>query len=257
MDYSIVGGSMQILNINLKTGDKIYVDGGKVASRSEDAQMNAKWAGGAGFLKGVEMAFSGTTTFLLEVTGQSDTSTVAVSGDIPGKVRAVELKEGESMYVEHEAFLATNDPSKIDVTGSARGLMAGTGLFLEKFTGPCMVFVHVAGDIIEYDLQDGYTMLIDTGHLATFGGNMQIHLVPVGDIKAELFGHENFLMAKFTGPGKIIMHSVSRQRLAASLGRGNPLPNQGGMPGEGPRGGLAAGLAAGFLGGERKGGFKL
>lgn len=248
---------MQILNINLKTGDKIYVDGGKVASRSEDAQMNAKWAGGAGFLKGIEMAFAGTTTFLLEVTGQSDTSTVSVSGDIPGKVKAIELKEGESIYVEQMAFLATNDPSKIDVKASLRGAMAGAGLFLEKFNGPCMVFVHVAGDIIEYDLQDGYTMLIDPGHLATFSGNMQIHFAPVGDFKAEIFGHENLIMGKFTGPGKIIMHSVSRQRLAASLGKANPLPGQGAAPGGGPRGGLAAGLAAGFLGGERKGGFKL
>ena len=220
MEYQIIGGSMQLLNIKLNTGEKIYVDGSKLASRSDNVTLNAKWAGGAGFFKGIEMAFAGSSVFLIEGIAQSDNGMVSLAGVIPGKVKVIELKEGESIYIEQFAFLATNDPKKINVKASWRGAMAGAGLFLERFDGPCTVFIHVSGDIIEYDLDAGATIHIDPGHLAAFSGNMTIHFGKVGSIKAELVGGEGFWMDQFQGPGKVIMHSVSRFRLAEAFGGG-------------------------------------
>ncbi len=260
MEYQIIGSSMQMVNIKLNTGEKIYVDGSKLASRSDNIALNAKWGGGAGFLKGAEMAFAGTSVFMLEGTAQSDNGVISLAGVIPGKVKVIELKDGESIYVEHFAFLATNDPTKINVQASWRGAAAGAGVFLERFDGPCVVFVHVSGDIIEYDLEAGSTMNVDPGHLAVFSGDMQIHLGKVGSIKAELVGGEGFWMAKFQGPGKIIMHSVSRLRLAESLGSsrgtagGNPTASEAG----GAAGLVGAALGAfGAMGKEKGPRFKL
>ena len=221
MKYDIIGSSMQILNINLNAGEKIYIDAGKMASKTDNVSLNAKWAGGAGFLKGIKMAFAGSSSFLLEGTAESDNGQIALAGVIPGKVKVIELKEGESVYVEHFAFLATTDPTKIDVKASIRGALGGAGLFLEKFDGPCVVFIHVSGDIVEYDLDAGSVLNVDPGHVATFDGNMQIQFTKVGNLKTELVSGEGLWLAKFAGPGKVVLHSVSRFALQRAIGGGN------------------------------------
>ncbi|MEM0095004.1 MAG: TIGR00266 family protein [Candidatus Micrarchaeaceae archaeon] len=250
MEYQVVGASMQMVNVKINSGEKIYVDGSKLASRSDNVVLNAKWGGGAGFLKGISMAFAGTTVFLLEATAQSDNGVVSLAGVIPGKVKVIELKDGESIYVENFAFLATTDPSKIDVKASWRGALAGAGIFLERFIGPCTVFVHVCGDVIEYNLDAGSTINIDPGHLAAFTGDMQAHFGTVGSLKTELFGGEGLWMAKFTGPGKVILHSVSRLRLKESL-------KDGAGSSSGAVAGGAVGAALGMLDAFKGGKFKM
>jgi uncharacterized protein (TIGR00266 family) len=255
MEYEAVGSSMQMLNVKLAGGEKIYVDGSKLASKSDNVKIESKLGGGTGFLKGVSMMFAGSTAFLLECSAQED-GMVSLAGVMPGKIKVVELKEGESILVEHMAFLATNDPSKIDVKGSWKGFFSGTGVFLEKFTGPCTVFLHVCGDIVEYDLADGSAVEIDPGHIAAFGGDMRIDFSAVGGLKTELTGGEGFWMGKITGPGNVILHSVSRTRLRQSIA-----PSSGNNSGGGGAlaGGLAGAAAGGLIGalGEagKKGGF--
>jgi len=62
--------------------------------------------------------------------------------------------------------------------------------------------------------------LADPGHLAAFSGNITVHFGKAGTIKAELFGGEGLWMDQLQGPGKVIMHNVSRFRLAEALGPG-------------------------------------
>jgi len=218
MKYDIIGSSMQILNISLNAGEKIYIDAGKLASKTDNVKLNAKWAGGAGFFKGLKMELAGSSSFLLEGTADSDNGQIALAGFMPGKIKVFELKEGESIYVEHFAFLATTDPTKIDVKASLRGALSGVGVFLEKFNGPCVVFVHVCGDIVEYNLDAGNVLNVDPGHIATFDGNMQMQFTLTGNLKTEVFGGENLWLAKFVGPGKVVLHSVSRFALQSAIG---------------------------------------
>ena len=261
MKYDIIGSSMQILNINLDAGEKIYIDAGKMASKTDNVNLNAEWAGGAGFFKGLKMAFAGSSSFLLEGTADSDNGQVALAGVIPGKVKVLELKEGESVYVEHFAFLAATDPTKIDVKASIRGAVSGAGLFLEKFDGPCVVFVHVSGDIVEYDLDAGSVLNVDPGHVATFDGNMQIQFAKVGNLKTEFFSGEGILLAKFAGPGKVVLHSVSRFALQRAIGGGNATARTVADDANAANkiGGLLGDLAKGFGGpaGGKPGPFKL
>jgi len=42
MKYDIIGSSMQILNINLDVGEKIYIDAGKMASKTDNVNLNAE-----------------------------------------------------------------------------------------------------------------------------------------------------------------------------------------------------------------------
>ncbi len=218
MEYNVVGGSMQIVNVKLSSGEKFYVDAGKIVSKSDNVTLNSKFAGGGGLIKGIMMTTAGTSAFLTECTAEGSEGVVALAGVIPGKVKTMELKEGESMMVEHFAFLGTNDASKLQVKSSWRGMFSGAGLFLEQFDGPCTLFLHLCGDLIEYDLQEGSTISVDPGHIAAFSASTMPQLTTVGSIKTMMFSGEGIYMAKFAGPAKIYLHSVSRFRLQMAVG---------------------------------------
>ena len=217
MEYEIVGGSMQIVNVKLKPGEKFYVDAGKIVSRSDSVQLNSKLAGGGGLMKGLMMEASGTSAFLTECSAGSEEGVIALAGVIPGKVKTIELKEGESIMVEHFAFLGTNDPSKLQVKASVRGMFTGTGLLMEQFDGPCTLFLHLCGDIIEYNLKEGSFIAVDVGHIAAFSASTMPEFVRSGNAKTIVFGGEGLYMAKFRGPATIYLHSVSRANLSAAL----------------------------------------
>ncbi|MGC9037814.1 MAG: hypothetical protein ACP5IK_03860 [Candidatus Micrarchaeia archaeon] len=76
---------------------------------------------------------------------------------------------------------------------------------------------------------------------------MTIHFGKVGSIKAELLDGEGFWMDKFQGPGKVIMHSVPRFRLAEAFGggKGSAASNSNTSELKGAAGILGAGLAFG------------
>ncbi len=207
MEYQILGSSMQMLKLKLQGGESIYADAGKIISKSSNVNLNAKLGGGGGFFKGVEMAFAGSSAFLIECNAEGE-GEISLGGGSPGKISVLDLKEGESMYVDHSAFLGTTDPSKINVKASWRGGAIGAGMFLERFDGPCMVFLHVSGDIIEYDLTAGQSIDIEMGHIASFSGNMQPQISVAGGMKVQSFGKEGYYLASFTGPGKLIIQSV-------------------------------------------------
>ncbi len=232
MEYEIVGSSMQIINVNLKQGEKLYVDAGKIVSKADNITLNSKLAGGSGgLLKGIMMEASGTSAFLTECTAEGADGVISMAGVIPGKVKALQLNEGESIYVEHFAFLATNDSSKLQVKASWRGMFSGAGLFLEQFTGPVSLFIHLCGDLIEYDIKEGSSLSVDPGHIAAFSASTQPEFTKVGGIKTMMFSGEGIYMAKFIGPAKVYLHSVSRFRLKSALDSG---PQNGGGIGSQP-----------------------
>ena len=119
------------------------------------------------------------------------------------------------------SILGANDASKLQVKSSWRGLFAQAGLFLEQFDGPVTVFMHVCGDVIEYDLQEGSAISVDPGHIAAFSSASMPQFTTVGNIKAIMFSGEGIYMARFTGPAKLYLHSISRLSLQTAIGGPN------------------------------------
>ncbi len=50
------------------------------------------------------------------------------------------------------------------------GLFGGEGFIMQKFDGEGIVFVELDGSTIEYNLQAGEQLVLDTGHLAIMDG---------------------------------------------------------------------------------------
>ncbi len=217
MEYEVLGSSMQAVSISLSPGEKIYADSGKLVSKSQGITMTPRLVGG--IVNALERKVTGATAMLTEFSSSEGICSVSLAGIMPGKIRAIKLAEGESFISEDYAFLAAEDSVKFTVqaVGLGAAFFGGAGLILQKFVGPGTVFMHVVGDIIEYDLDGSGSLEVDPGHIAGFSGGLSYRITLVDNIRTAMFGGVGVFLAKFTGTGKVILHSVSRRKLSSDI----------------------------------------
>ena len=216
MDYRIVGDNLQIVVIELESGEKVFAEAGALNHMSENIKMETKMRGG--LLKGIKRKFTGESLFLTEFTAYGK-GFVAFNGNVPGKIKPLEI-DGNEWIVQKDAFLVAEDGVDLDVTFIRRfsaGLFGGEGFILEKLSGRGIAFVHAAGDFIEYELGAGETIKVDTGSVVGFESSVMYSVTTVGGIKSMLFGGEGIFLTTLTGPGKVILQSLSLRNLAAAL----------------------------------------
>ncbi|MDE1761863.1 MAG: TIGR00266 family protein [Candidatus Micrarchaeota archaeon] len=217
MDYDIVGGSMQSLHIRLKPGEKIYSDSGKLLGKSASVVMTPRLVGG--IIGAVERKITGATGMLTEFKSSNSNGEISLSGVMPGKILAVQLKPGESFISEQYAFLAAEDTVQFSVQTMNFGaaFFGGEGIILQKLTGPGTVFIHIVGDIVQVDVDEKNPVEIDPGHIAGYFSTLQFKVRFVDNVKTAMFGGVGLFLASFSGKGKLYLHSLSRYKLASEL----------------------------------------
>ncbi|MGC8669613.1 MAG: TIGR00266 family protein [Candidatus Micrarchaeia archaeon] len=217
MNYEIIGNNMQALKVILNNGEKVYADSAKLVSKSSNVIMTPRLVGG--IVGALERKMTGASGFLTEFEATSDQGDVSVSDLLPGKVYVVKLGSGEEFIAEHNAFLAAESSVKftISTVGIGAAFFGGAGLILQKFEGPGNVFIHVVGDIIEYNLDGTKPLEIEPGHIAGFSPSLKYKITFVDNIKTMMLGGVGLFLAKFEGNGKVIAHSVSRLKFSREM----------------------------------------
>ena len=217
MEYKIIGNNMQNLRITLEEGEKVYADSGKLISKSLNTVMTPRMAGG--IMQAIEREVTGASALLTEFTSKEGPGDVSVGGVFPGKVYIVDLKDGQQFAAEDYAFLAAEDTVKFSIqpVNIGAAFFGGAGLVLQRFIGPGKVFIHVVGDIVEYDLDGTNTVEIDPGHIAGFDEGLSYKIRFVDNIRTAMFGGVGLFLATFSGKGRLIVHSVSRLKLSAEM----------------------------------------
>ncbi len=220
MRYKIVGDNLQMVVIELNPGEKIIAEAGALNHMSGNVKIEAKVIGG--FVKGILRKIAGESFFMTEFRSIGGPGVVSFSGVVPGKITAIELDGTKEYYFQRGAFLAATEG--IDVgPGIARrlgaALFGGEGLILEKVSGVGTVFIHAAGDFVEYNLKPGQVLKVDTGQLVGFESTVDYDIERVRGIRSMLFAGEGIFLATMRGPGKVILQSMNVRALASTLAR--------------------------------------
>ena len=217
MKYQIIGENMQVLQINLESGERIYSDAGKLVSKDYNVKMTPRMKGG--IIGAISRDIVGASAFLTEYEAQNDKGSVMLAATLPGKILGIELGAGEAFYAEHYAFLGATDtvsfsmqPIKISAA-----LFGGAGFLLQKFIGPGTLFLHFAGGIIQYDVDGSKPFEIDPGHVAGFTPGLEYKITFVDNLRSMVFGGVGMFLAKFEGKGKVMAHSISRYKLSNEI----------------------------------------
>jgi len=97
------------------------------------------------------------------------------------------------------------------------GFFGGEGFILERLTGPGTVFIHGGGDFIDFTLGPGEILQVDTGCVVGFDESVSYDIQFVGGIKTAIFGGEGLFLATLTGPGRVIVQSMTLEKLRREL----------------------------------------
>ena len=223
MDYEIHGTVMQTLDVHLQKGETIYTESGGMAWMRGDVEMATGARGGV--MAGLGRMLAGESLFLTSYTCKGSEALVVFTPEVPGKILAVELKAGQSLICQKDAFMCAQDSVKLEMHFRKRlgaGLFGGEGFILQKVTGPGVVFMEIPGELREYTLSAGEVMKVDPGHIAIFEPSVSYDISAVRGLKNVLFSGEGLFLASLKGPGRIWLQSLPLANLAAKLARYMP-----------------------------------
>ena len=217
LDYYIGGGTTPYVICYLDAGRSVYSSAGGRVWMKGNVETSNNTQGG--FFKALGRLASGETFFMSTYAARSD-SQVAFATKLPGAIVARQLAAGESVVCQRGAFLAASPGVSLELFFQKKlttGFFGGEGFFMQKLTGPGVVFLEIDGAPVEYDLQPGERVTCDTGALAWMDATCSVDVVFVKGIKNMLFGGEGVFDTVVTGPGRATFQSLSAAQTAGLL----------------------------------------
>jgi uncharacterized protein (TIGR00266 family) len=218
MHYEIKGSTMQTLDIFLNAGESIFTESGGMAWMKGDIDMATNTRGG--LLKGLARSLAGESLFLTSYSCKSGSAMITFTPESPGSIMPVELRNGESLICQKDAFMVAQETVTLEVHFRRKlgtGLFGGEGFILQKITGPGVAWVEIAGEVREYTLQAGEKMQVDPGHIAMYEPSINYDIQRVKGVKNMLFSGEGLFLATLAGPGRVWLQSLPLANLASKL----------------------------------------
>src|SRR5205807_6504231 len=83
--------------------------------------------------------------------------------------------------------------------------------------GPGSVCIHAGGDFVEFTLRAGEVIQVDTGCIVAFDLGVDYDIQLAGSIKTALFGGEGLFLATLRGPGRVIVQSMTLEKMRREL----------------------------------------
>lgn len=217
MKYTITGDNLQFVNIELQPGEEFNSVAGAMAYMSGNMRMESKMEGG--LMAGLKRSLSGASLFLLRYTPQGGVGTIGLAGRAPGKVLDVDVGQG-SWIVQKTGYLGSETTVNLDMALQKRlgsMMFGGEGLILQRISGTGRAFIHACGDLNVVDLAPGQQYKVSTANAVAWEDTVSYDISSVGGLKTALFSGEGLFVTTLTGPGKIVIQSMTLGDLADAL----------------------------------------
>lgn len=218
MRYEIKGETLPVVICELENGERMITEGGGMSWMSPNMKMETTTNGGVG--KAIGRMFSGEKMFQNIYTAQGGPGMIAFASSFPGSIRAFRICPGQEMIFQKSAFLAGEAGINLSVFFNKKigaGLFGGEGFIMQRLTGNGTAFAEFDGHVVEYELQPGQQIVVDTGHLAAMTGGCRMEIVSVPGVKNMLFGGEGFFNTVITGPGHVWLQTMPISNVAGAL----------------------------------------
>jgi uncharacterized protein (AIM24 family) len=222
MQSRVDGTTMPVLNVTLDAGDRIIAEGENVAWLSPGLDLNTSTAHGSsgqgGFLSGLKRVLGGGQLFLTEYSARTS-GFVTFAARLPGTIRELPIDAGDNYMVLSGSYVASTTDVNISVGLQKKlgaDIFGGAGVVFQKLSGNGTSWVQFAGELTEYELAAGQSILVHPGHLALYRAEMQMEFASIKGVKNKLFGDSMFL-AEVHGPGHVWLQSMTPAKLAAGI----------------------------------------
>ncbi len=222
LDYTIQGDNLQVIRIRLKPGQELFAEAGKMLYKQPQVVWETRMSGesiGEKIWGAFKRKLMGESLFLTYFHSPTP-GEIGFAGTYPGRIQAFDLAAGQTVLVQRDSFLVAQASTQLNIAFVKKlgaGFFGGEGFILEKLTGPGTVFIHAGGDFVEFTLAAGEVLQVDTGSIVAFDESVNYDIEFVGGIKTALFGGEGLFLATLTGPGRVIVQSMTLAKMRREL----------------------------------------
>lgn len=223
LDYTIQGDNLQIVRLRLKPGQEMYAEAGKMVYKTPTVNWETRMSGqtiGEKLIGALKRKLSGESLFLTYFRATGTNAEVGFAGDYPGRLIAWDLQPGRAILVQRDSFICAQPSVSLSIALVKKigaGLFGGEGFILQKLSGPGTAFIHGGGDFVEFDLKPGEVLQVDTGCIVAFDDSVEYDIQFVGGIKTAIFGGEGLFLATLRGPGRVVIQSLTLEKLRREL----------------------------------------
>ncbi len=222
LEYTVQGDNLQVARVKLKPGQEIFSEAGKMLYKTSNVTWESRMTGadlGSKIIGALKRKLMGESLFWTYFRS-SGPGEVGFAGSYPGRIQPFELAVGQSVIVQRDSFLCAQNTVRVDIEFVKRigaGFFGGEGFILERLTGPGTALIHGGGDFVEFNLKPGEVLQVDTGCVVGFDASVTYDVELAGGIKTMIFGGEGFFLATLTGPGRVIVQSLTLEKLRREL----------------------------------------
>jgi len=207
MQYEIVGEPYPAVICHLQRGEAMKTESGSMVWM--DPVMKMETSGG-GARKMFGKLFSGESMFQNVYTAQAD-GLIAFGSSFPGQILPIEIRPGQDFFAQKTAFLASEMGVDLSLHFNQKlgsGFFGGEGFIMQRLSGQGMAFLECDGSLVRYDLAPGQSMVVDTGNVLGFTGNVRLEIQRIKGAKNILLGGEGLFNTILTGPGTIYLQTM-------------------------------------------------
>ncbi len=218
MQYKIEGTPLPVVICNLEAGEQMITERGSMSWMSPNMKMETTSNGGIG--KAFGRMFAGEALFQNRYTAVGGSGMIAFASSFPGSILAIEITPDKPIIVQKRAFLAATTGVELSIFFQKKigaGLFGGEGFIMQKLSGQGIAFIEIDGHAVDYDLQPGQELIVDTGYLAKMDSTCSVDIVTVPGIKNMLFGGEGIFNTVIRGPGRVTLQTMPIHSVASSI----------------------------------------
>lgn len=218
MQYEIKGTPFPVVICRLEPNETVCCQRGGMSWMSPNMQMSTNAGGGIG--KMFSRAVSGESVFQNKYTAVGGIGEIAFASSVPGHILPVEISASRTIVAQKSAYLASGPDVDLSIFFHKKlgaGFFGGEGFIMQKLSGNGIAFLEIDGSIVEYDLAQNESILIDTGYLAAMDATCSVDIETVKGIGNALFGGEGFFNTRVSGPGHVWLQTMPIASIAGSI----------------------------------------
>ena len=217
MKYEIKGEPMPVVICELEAGESMITERGSMVWMSPNMEMETS-AGGLG--KAFGRMFTGESIFRNIYTARGGHGMIAFASSFPGAIRVVEITPDHPVVAQKASFLAATSGVELSVffqKKAAAGFFGGEGFIMQKLSGRGLAFLESDGSAVEYELQAGQQLIVDSGNLAMMSDTCKMDIRTVKGMKNVIFGGEGLFNTVVTGPGRVTLQTMPLVNFAGTI----------------------------------------
>lgn len=223
MRYEIKGETLPVVICYLEDGETMITESGSMSWMSPNMKMETTSNGGVG--KAIGRMFAGEKIFQNRYTAEHGNGMIAFASSFPGQIRTWDVAPGNEVIVQKSGFLAAEESVELSVFFQKKlgaGFFGGEGFIMQKLSGRGTAFLEFDGHVVEYNLQPGQQIIIDTGYLAAMDATCNMEIKSVPGLKNMVFGGEGLFNTLITGPGRVWLQTMPISNVASQILRFMP-----------------------------------